>query len=434
MDKAVIDFLGSGLSIAISMFFYGTIWNIKKVKNHLRVLGFLLVAIINTAVTAYVPNTVFQLMISLITMFFLSFYFESRIFVKLPVSLLASAILAVPEILIVIIIVQLPEIPVEQMQGDLPSYTLGLLVTKLLALLFVCLIRVVFGKEKHVLGRRSDLLMAFMPLQAIFLCLIVYGYIARIDILQNPSLAMTAVVISLLLVFITMFILNGQRKAVTYRKEKDIAQSRLEVQIEHYQELYHELHKVRAVRHEIRNDMIAIMGMLSEGMYKDANERLKEKFVGLMESIEIVSTGLPSVDAVLTAKIKRADEYDIKIDRKISLGAFYELGIDQFDLATIVATALDNSIEGILRANSANKKIMLNIASYTDHISILVVNSATGPIDENFKTSKVDVQNHGFGMAHMKSVAEKYNGTVQPSFDPDSGKFTLKILLCGEAQ
>jgi hypothetical protein len=54
-------------------------------------------------------------------------------------------------------------------------------------------------------------------------------------------------------------------------------------------------------------------------------------------------------------------------------------------LAVIIANALDNAIKGILRSCDVEKTVFLDIARAGEYISVIVENSASSPIDDNFK-------------------------------------------------
>ena len=124
-------------------------------------------------------------------------------------------------------------------------------------------------------------------------------------------------------------------------------------------------------------------------------------------------------------------QYGIQIQYKVIIEN--GLHIDQFDLAAIIANALDNAIEGIVRSEGVDKRILLHISSTSEYISILVENAAAGPVNKHFVTTKPDKVNHGFGITQMKSVAKKYSGDVQPEYDPYAGKFSLNVLLKNQA-
>ena len=428
MEKVLIDILGTGLEIFIVMAFFKTFCAIKKFKWPQFICRILPLATMNIIVVTFLQNSIVLPITFVLLTFSLSFFFSSSITFKVMLSFIISATMAATEILTFVLTMQVFSVQAEQIHNSLSMYVLGMLVSKLLSLFLVYVLRTFMKKGKQETDRRFNLLMAFMPMQSIILCFIVYGYSVNIDPLKTPTLGVAAVAASLFLVFIIMLVLNNQRKALIYKKEYELAQFRLETQIEHYQKLYQAQHELRSIRHDISNNMLAISGMLEGGMAQKAMDRIQEIYADVKRTSEIVDTGLPPIDAVLNAKIAKGKESDISIKYTVRLSD--DLRIDQFDLAIIVANALDNAIEGILRSSGVDEKvIMLKITGTSDYISVFVENSASGPINEDFQTSKPDKGNHGFGIPQMKSVALKYVGDVQPEYDPEAGVFSLKALL-----
>jgi len=427
MGKYFIDLLSIAFEIYVAMVFFGIFWNKRSFKRYQYCVGISIAAILNTMATALLQNNTMLPIVSTIILFSLSFYFISGITSKLLFSALGSAIFFATEQLIAFLATQALTIPIEQVQNVTIIYLTGVLASKLLALTIVFIIKALMNSIKHEADKQFNLLLAVMPIQSIILCFIVYGYTSNIDALQTPLIEIVALIISIGLVFITIVILNNQRKAMLYKKENEIAQLRLATQIEHYQKLYQSQQEVKSIRHDLSNKLLAITGLLKDGRTQDAINHVSGIQSEVERTSEIVDTGLPPVDAVLTAKITAAAEFGINIEYKILIDDC--LNIDQFDLAIVVANALDNGIEGILRSDNVRKHILLRIASAADYISILVTNFSSGPVYEDFRTSKTDKYDHGFGIPQMRAIAQKYEGDIQPSYDRETGEFSLKLLL-----
>jgi hypothetical protein len=344
-----------------------------------------------------------------------------------------SAILFVAEQLTGVFFVRVINISIELVQNNVTTYTVGVLVSKLFALFLVFILRSVMKDNKFETDKQFNFLMAFMPIQSIVLCILVYYNTISSDTQESTPLGAPAVILSLLLVFIIMFVLNNQRKAFIYKRDYEQAHLSLKMQFEQYQNLYQSQSELRSIRHDITNNLIAISGMLENGLVDDAINSIKAISSDVKRTADIIDTGIPAIDAVLNAKVARANESDIRIIYKIILEN--DLGIDQIDIAVIIASALDNAIEGILRSNDVAKSIFLNVKSgASDYIHIIVENFTTGTVNEDFQTTKSDKINHGFGIARMRSIAEKYNGDIQPSYDQHSGKFSLNVLLENRAK
>jgi sensor histidine kinase regulating citrate/malate metabolism len=224
-----------------------------------------------------------------------------------------------------------------------------------------------------------------------------------------------------------MYLLKNQMKAFQYKNEYDLSQQRLSMQINHYQKLYTNQQDIRKIRHDISDKLVAISGLLSKGMILEATERINGIEEEVKQATDIINTGLPPIDAVINAKTAKSFKFNIRISHKIIIDN--RLLVDQFDIATLIANALDNAIEGILRSENIERTIQFNLISTSDYITILVENQSTGLIYDDFRTSKPGKINHGFGIEQMKAIVKKYDGDINPKYNSETKIFTLNILI-----
>jgi len=311
MSKILIDLLGTMLEIATAMLFYEKFLGCMRFKRHIQICGVLFVVVADVILTMFLQNTILLPVVSIVQMLILSFCYDSSLTFRMLFSCLITAVLFATEQLFGSIFIYVLKIPLMQVKNSQLLYLAGVLFSKLLAMFIVYIARALFKSNKQSADRQLNLLMAFMPIQSIILCFIVYGYSAEINALRTPALGIAAVVISLVLVFIVMLILNNQHKALAYKKEYELAKLRLEMQIDHYQEISQAHHEVRSIRHNISNNLIAISGLLSEGSVQDAVDRINGINADVKRTEDIVDTGFPSIDAVINAKIAKASESDI---------------------------------------------------------------------------------------------------------------------------
>jgi len=359
-------------------------------------------------------------------MFILSLCFFSSNAFRLLLVLAYVAVLLVTEVFVGVIYIQTLSIQIELFQESTQVYMFGVLTSNLLTLLIVLSIRIFIKVSKYD-SKQSNLLIAFMPLQSIILCYVVVDYIVITEPQNGSPIGVIAVMLSVLLIFITMFILNNQQKAMMYKREYELSKTRLDIQVEHYKDVYQEQQRVKSMRHDMNNYLIALLGALSAGNVEDAIKKINKMSRDVVKISDIIDTGNPPIDAILSVKTTRAMECGIRINHTVIIDG--ELYIDQFDIAVVIANALDNAIEGVQRSTDVEKVITLNVSRVADYISIIVENYASGPIHEDFQTSKSDKRNHGHGMTQMKDVAEKYKGSFQPSYDEKQKRFSLKIML-----
>jgi len=427
MNDVLTNVLGALLGIYISIVFFETLWVYIKIKRYIIIVGMLLVAFINVILTTLLLNSIFLPFITITLVFTLSFFFTSGIISKLLFTLVATAIHFVSEVIIAVILINILDVQLVHVQDNTFYYFIGVVASNMCALLFVYIIKIIMkGYIKGVIIQ-FNILLLLMPVQSIIICFFIYVHSISVGISQATPLGIITILVSLVLVFITMFVVNYLQKSIAYKNEFELAKTRLETQIDHYQKLYEAQYEIRAVRHNINNELIAISGMLESKNYSDAKKHIDNIIHTVNKKSNITNTGIPALDAVIDAKIDRANNHNISIKSRIRIDS--DIKIDGFDIAGIVAGALDNAIEGIQRSERIERTIWLNIVEVSGFISILVENYSTGIINEDYKTSKSDKQNHGFGLTQMIAIAKKYGGDVHPSYNLDTKKFTLKVLL-----
>ena len=105
--------------------------------------------------------------------------------------------------------------------------------------------------------------------------------------------------------------------------------------------------------------------------------------------------------------------------------------MDVVDLFTVMGNALDNAVESVeKRDKDQYKSIGVRVWKKDLFAVIQVENSFDGELkmkDGLPLTSKADKENHGIGIRSIKSIVEKYQGTV--SVRVQDGNFVLTILL-----
>jgi len=427
VERLLIDIFGTAVGYFVVLLFFSTFWTRKKIKPLLFAVGLIFIAAINTAFTTFYINTVAVSLATLASMVAISLLFVSGISYKMLLSILITAILILSEIPAGIVLTQIVGVTAEQIPDTTWSYFIGVSTSRLLTFFIVCLIRLYWKNRKQELGRKFNSLMGFVAATPIMISFIVLGYIADFYVFRTPVFGIVTVLFSLLLVFVIMHVLSNQFTVMESEKKFDMAAARLETQVEHYQELYQAQSELRAIRHDLKNSLTSVSGVLRSGDTNGALNFIEKMTADVMSTAKIISTGLPAVDAVLNTKIACADESGLRI--AFTVNVENEVLINQIDLGITVATALDNAIEGVLRSGRENEVVILDITSVSDYISIYVENAASAPVNGRFETSKDDKTNHGFGMKQMGSIAHKYNGTVQPEYKQETGKFYLKILM-----
>lgn len=214
-------------------------------------------------------------------------------------------------------------------------------------------------------------------------------------------------------------------KYITVSSKQKESEIQLEMQAEHYQDLAEKNRDIRRFRHDIKNNLLALDILLSDGKYDEAKNYIESMNESVKETENRFSTGSYLADAILSHK---SDEIkNDKIDIEFS-GTVPSERISNNDLCTI----LTNSIDNAARACKEIAPCKINITSDETEkgCTLTVSNPVLKKVEiknNSIKTSKKDAQNHGFGIENIKKVAEKYHGFVRLSCT--DSEFTIKIGL-----
>lgn len=105
--------------------------------------------------------------------------------------------------------------------------------------------------------------------------------------------------------------------------------------------------------------------------------------------------------------------------------------IQENDLCSIFANALDNAIEACTKIDNELEKIIVVRVTYVNGFAIIkVTNTKVNNIKftvEKIETSKHNKKIHGIGLSSIKYIASKYKGEVLVNYSKN--EFILKIMI-----
>lgn len=193
----------------------------------------------------------------------------------------------------------------------------------------------------------------------------------------------------------------------------------------YYQGLRREENQVRTLRHDLRNHLTALRGLM------EAGERDKAlQYIDRLSDSPALRGGKrlcenDAANAVLSAKAEAMEREGIAADLAVSLPG--DLPVADTDLAALLGNALDNAIEGV--RDAAEKKITLRCRVEKGLLMLRVENPVGGEVQADLSTTKADSAVHGFGIPGMREIAERYGGTLHAGVR--GGKFELVVCFPG---
>ncbi|MDO4269333.1 MAG: GHKL domain-containing protein [Eubacteriales bacterium] len=195
----------------------------------------------------------------------------------------------------------------------------------------------------------------------------------------------------------------------------------------YYQGVRREQRQVRALRHDLRNHLAALSGLLAEGETGKARAYLEE----LSQSPALHGGRRfcenETVNAVLASKAVDMERAGLTADFGVSLPE--GLPVSDPDLCALFGNALDNAIEAASRAD--DKRVAVRARADKGLLMLRVQNAYAGRRQPSapgrFSTTKADKAAHGFGLAGMREIAVRHGGTLEAN--ADDGRFELLVCL-----
>lgn len=182
-----------------------------------------------------------------------------------------------------------------------------------------------------------------------------------------------------------------------------------------------------AFRHDWKNHMLLLQGMLDDGNYEKAAEYFRTLTAERISSGKQLLTGNEIVDIILNAKMQKMSERRIKVNCNggLEMLSFME----DVDICILFSNLIDNAIEanekcdgeGFLTIRASHNPSMLMVA---------VSNRMSGEVQEKdgrLLSSKNDEGSHGIGTQNIFSVVHKYQGEY--SLKAENETFTITMTF-----
>jgi hypothetical protein len=306
------------------------------------------------------------------------------------------------------------------------------LVLLLEFLLFVAIARV--RRKRDDVPLPMPVLIALFFILTLFTSLLPSDY-ADTTILRSSSPSIIMLILSALAFVTLLFYVR-----VTRKERNDLAElnSRNEEYIEAEAKFFELSAKadteIRAMRHDMKNNVQVLMLLLENGEYDRMRDYLEEMGGNLTAADVSSHTGNTIADAIIADKKRKASEADAEL---VVSGVISGVEFTPVDLCKILANILDNAIEAVSNEELAGvdpefKKIELIFKRTDKFFMISLANpclSCPVIVDGQIETHKNDKKNHGFGLINAKEAAANYGGELSVECEPKSGGFVFRTEI-----
>lgn len=187
----------------------------------------------------------------------------------------------------------------------------------------------------------------------------------------------------------------------------------------YYQGLQREQNQVRTLRHDMRNHMAVLQGLLDNGDTGKAEEYLRELLGSAALSGGRRICAHETANAVLSVKLGEMERLGIPADFQVNLPE--KLDISDTDLCALLGNALDNAMEACTKVKTPD--IRLRCRMDKGMLMLMVSNPLSGDEKPGLGTTKADGKNHGFGLPGMTEIARRCGGSLDTR--TEDGRFEL---------
>jgi len=183
--------------------------------------------------------------------------------------------------------------------------------------------------------------------------------------------------------------------------------------------------KMEILRHDMRHVIKNISSLLSSGDTAAALEFLSKQDTAYKKAAIKKYCENTTINAILSYYFNMLEEDGIALQYKICLPK--EIGIDEMDLSTVFANALENARIAVGKLPAEQRKIEITCL-YSPQFIIEISNPYDGTIlmdKNNMPTSAV--KGHGVGTRSIKVFADKHNAVLD--YKVSEKIFQLRILI-----
>lgn len=219
------------------------------------------------------------------------------------------------------------------------------------------------------------------------------------------------------------------RAIIRTQGENQALQMKDQLLLENYRTLEKRLQEIAALRHESAHQLAAMDALLREKNYARLGEMLQVWHQEIDQLTPQYSRN-HTVNAILQNTYSQARAAHVAFTAKVRVPE--DLPLPHEDLCAFLMNLLENAVEAASRMDPGSQRfIRLQMSVRNGFLAIQCENSFQGPLVEKREggllSQKSHPEFHGFGIAKMRAVAEKYKSILDISYTDTV--FTVQTAL-----
>lgn len=368
------------------------------------------------------------IMIALAAFLIAAYFYDGALSKKIMVVAFALLLSGVTEILVTSFLAAVLNTDIQFIIDNLEYRSLGIVLSKTLALAIGNTIRVKTHARHFEAGTAYWVLFFLLGTSTLFTIFVVFDMAYN---LREHRYNIMVLICLLGLLFSTFFALylyerlSHQSEAIRIQGQREV---QLESQLKYVEELSLKQEALQKFKHDISYQLVALEKYYEVGDFETGAIHVKKLRKCFNESIPEFDTGNIALDAIISSKEALALQRGIQFDRLIQISE--QLDIDPVDVCSIFGNILDNAIEACVRSGYEHQYIKLVLIQQDESLFCKLENTMNAALEETLRergTSKEDKYSHGYGTMNVKKAMETYNS--QPIVTMENNTYQLIFTL-----
>ena len=200
---------------------------------------------------------------------------------------------------------------------------------------------------------------------------------------------------------------------------------------DNYKTLHNTQQEYAQKLHDFKHHVRTVHKLISDGKVESALEYTDSLLKTSYQQAAQCHSGNDIVDAIINSKLAEAQAKQIQFTFMANL--HIPIQIDPVDLCGVLANQLENAFEACMQiSNPAERVVHAEIKQVKSIVILRVENTViSDPFENNpdLHSTKPDSSiSHGYGLLNIRSIAQKYEGTLRAEFT--NNKFVSVVSLC----
>ena len=373
--------------------------NKRRTSASIEFLCFAAYFLVNSGTYLLFQNAILNIFTNVVPFFLITFIFNSKFSTKLLSTFILYPIQMVAEIIVYF--------PLVAISNGAPIDTL----TSIISTLLFFVISLVAGRMSSKQDKAELISSRWLALLSIPIGSIIIAVVLFLE--GNDSVWISLAGVFLLAInFTTFYLYETMIRFYLEESEKKLLIQQNQAYQRQFNLIEKNQDKVRALRHDLKNQLNSMRSLLKVGKPNEAMKYLDGMDTFIESGDNFVHTDNPHVDSILNYKIAEAKVGGITVETDILIPTAFR--IDPFSLNVVIGNLMDNAIEASTMVENKHIRFVMRVDTST--LLIKVENTyAEAPVIRNgeYVTQKPNAEFHGFGIKSVQAILEKYNGKME---------------------